>query len=60
MSADADLQKSRNEKYLKALQTLAEKDPEGFSALAPELIKRSVWNLRGPDPYFSEKLIQLV
>jgi len=56
MSAEADLQKSRNEKYLKALQTLAEKDPEGFSALAPELIKRSVWNLRGPDPYFSEKL----
>ena len=56
MSAEADHQKSRNEKYLKALQTLAEKDPEGFSALAPELIKRSVWNLRGPDPYFSEKL----
>jgi hypothetical protein len=56
MSAELDQQKSRNAKYLKALQTLAEKDPEGFSALAPELIKRSVWNMRGPDPYFSEKL----
>ena len=30
MSAEADHQKSRNQKYLKALQTLAEKDPEGF------------------------------
>ena len=56
MPNEPDVQKSRNEKYLKALQTLAEKDPEGFSNLAPELIKRSVWNLRGPDPYFSEKL----
>ena len=56
MPTDPDSQKSRNDKYLKALQTLAEKDPEGFSSLAPELIKRSVWNLRGPDPYFSEKL----
>ena len=56
LTNDPDSQRSKNEKYLKALQTLAEKDPEGFSALAPELIKRSVWNLRGPDPYFSEKL----
>ena len=30
MSADADHQRSKNEKYLKALKTLAEKDPEGF------------------------------
>ena len=59
MSADADHQRSKNEKYLKALKTLAEKDPEGFSTLAPELIKRSIWNLNGPDPYFSEKLSNL-
>ena len=47
MSADADHQRSKNEKYLKALKTLAEKDPEGFSTLAPELIKMKERGLEG-------------
>ncbi len=46
MPPEQTLQKARNDKYLKALQTLAERDPEGFSNVAPELIKRSVWNWR--------------
>ena len=56
MPPEQTLQKARNEKYLKALQTLAERDPEGFSNVAPELIKRSVWNWRGADPFFAERL----
>ena len=56
MPAEQTLQKAKNEKYLKALQTLAERDPEGFSNVAPELIKRSVWNWRGADPFFAERL----
>ena len=56
MKTEAEHQRSKNEKYLKALQTLAEKYPDGFSTLAPELIKASFYNMRGPDPYFSEKL----
>ena len=56
MPSEQSLHKARNEKYLKALQTLAERDPEGFSNVAPELIKRSVWNWRGADPFFAERL----
>ena len=56
MPPEQTLQKARNEKFLKALQTLAERDPEGFSNVAPELIKRSVWNWRGADPFFAERL----
>ena len=56
MPLEQSLQKAKNEKYLKALQTLAERDPEGFSNVAPELIKRSVWNWRGADPFFAERL----
>jgi hypothetical protein len=56
MPPEQTLQKARNDKYLKALQTLAERDPEGFSNVAPELIKRSVWNWRGADPFFAERL----
>ena len=42
MPPEQTMQKAKNEKFLKALQTLAERDPEGFSNVAPELIKRSV------------------
>ena len=56
MPPEQAMQKAKNEKFLKALQTLAERDPEGFSNVAPELIKRSVWNWRGADPFFAERL----
>ncbi|MBT60285.1 MAG: hypothetical protein CMA63_01870 [Euryarchaeota archaeon] len=56
MTSSQESHKVRNQKFLKALQTLAEQDPEGFSSVAPELIKRSVWNWRGADPFFAERL----
>lgn len=56
MTSSQESHKVRNQKFLKALQTLAEQDPEGFSSVAPELIKRGVWNWRGADPFFAERL----
>ena len=49
-------QKKRIERYIDAFKSLSEKDPEGFEKIAPELLRRSVWNWRGADPYFSERL----
>lgn len=49
-------QKKRIERYIDAFKALSEKDPDGFESIAPELLRRSVWNWRGADPYFSEKL----
>jgi len=49
-------QKKRIERYIDAFKSLSEKDPEGFEKIAPELLRRSVWNWRGADPYVSERL----
>ena len=49
-------QKKRIERYIDAFKSLSEKDPAGFEKIAPELLRRSVWNWRGADPYFSERL----
>ena len=49
-------QKKRIERYIDAFKSLSEKDPEGFEKIAPELLRRSVWNWRKADPYFSERL----
>jgi len=49
-------QKKRIERYIEAFKSLSEKDPEGFEKIAPELLRRSVWNWRKADPYFSERL----
>ena len=49
-------QKKRIKSYIEAFKSLSEKDPDGFESIAPELLRRSVWNWRGADPYFSERL----
>ena len=46
----------RVERYLAAFKELAKQDPSGFASLAPELLKRSVWDWRKTDPVFHEKL----
>ena len=46
----------RIERYLEALTTLSKRDPDAFESMAPDLIRKSVWNIRGSDPYFSSKL----
>lgn len=46
----------RIQRYLEALTTLSKRDPDAFESMAPDLIRKSVWNIRGSDPYFSSKL----
>ena len=41
-------------RYLEAFRNLADKDPKGFTSLAPELLKRSVYQKN--DPVFYNKL----
>ena len=56
MVASESEQKKRIKSYIEAFKSLSEKDPDGFESIAPELLRRSVWNWRGADPYFSERL----
>lgn len=55
MAEQAETEK-RVERYLAAFKELAVQDPDGFASLAPELLKRSVWDWRKTDPVFYDKL----
>ena len=55
MAERAETEK-RVERYLAAFKELAVQDPDGFASLAPELLKRSVWDWRKTDPVFYDKL----
>ena len=55
-SADKGIDK-RNKKFLNALNYISTHDPTAFERVAPELLHRTLWELRGgADPIFSEKL----
>lgn len=43
------------EKLLDAFRTLSEEAPDVFDSIAPELLQRSIWSWRGPDPLLSKK-----
>jgi hypothetical protein len=54
--ADKGIDK-RNKKFLNALHYISSRDPGAFERVAPELLHRTLWELRGgADPIFSEKL----
>jgi len=48
--------KKKNERFLEALKTLSDQDPQSFSEIAPELLQRCAYYWRGSDPFFSTKL----
>ena len=48
--------KKKNEKFLEALKTLSDQDPQSFLEIAPELLQRCAYHWRGSDPFFSTKL----
>ncbi|MGB1633207.1 MAG: hypothetical protein ACPHEN_07485 [Candidatus Poseidoniaceae archaeon] len=56
MNAEGLSTKKKNERFLEALKTLSDQDPESFSEIAPELLQRCAHYWRGPDPFFSTKL----
>ena len=56
MNAEALSTKKKNERFLEALKTLSDQDPQSFSEIAPELLQRVAYSWRGSDPYFSTKL----
>ena len=48
--------KKKNERFLEALKTLSDQDPQSFLEIAPELLQRCAYHWRGSDPFFSTKL----
>ena len=48
MNAEALSTKKKNERFLEALKTLSDQDPQSFSEIAPELLQRCAyyWRLR--------------
>ena len=55
MNAEALSTKKKNERFLEALKTLSDQDPQSFSEIAPEL-SNVVHTIEGLDPFFSTKL----
>ena len=46
----------KNKKFIQALKYISHHDPDVFERVAPELLHRTLWELRGADPIFSEKV----
>jgi hypothetical protein len=43
-------------RFLEAFETLSKHEPATFQKIAPELLKKSIWQSRGIDPWFEERL----